>query len=74
MPKKNDDLFGELFAINGDGCTDAVETALMFMMFDEIHNEIVREQCPQIATTYDIDDYEINGRTIDLDDMDIEGI
>lgn len=36
-------LFGNLFDLNGDGKTDTAETALMFMMFNEIQKEDERK-------------------------------
>lgn len=63
-PKKDSGLFGSIFDLNGDGRTDAVETALMFMLFDELEQEEKRKAHPR---AYD-------DNITDLDDMDIEGI
>ncbi len=70
----NPDLFGGLFDLNGDGKTDAAETALMFMLFDEMQKEEKRKNQMPSCTTIDLDDFDTDPLTIDLDDMDIEGI
>ena len=73
-PQKGSGLFGNFFDLNNDGRTDAGEAALMFMMFDEIQQEEERKRQAQVSRTYDIDDIDLDDSTIDLDDMDIEGI
>lgn len=72
-PQKDSGIFGSLFDLNGDGRTDAAEVALMFMLFDELQRE-ENEPKTQALRTYDIDDFDVDKRVIDLDDLNIEGI
>lgn len=75
MFKKGHDFFGNFFDLNGDGKTDAVETAMMFAMFDEEQEEERRQQ-EQLSSpsVTDLDDISLDDYTTDLDDLDIEGI
>jgi len=60
-PSKPDGgLFGSLFDLNGDGITDCGEAALMFMLFNELRKDEKEHNS-----------YE---KTVDLDDLDIDGI
>ena len=68
-PKKDGGLFGNIFDLNGDGRTDAAETALMFMTFNEMQKEEERKRRARASGTYALGDTET-----DLDDLDIEGI
>jgi len=62
-PKDDNGLFGDLFDLNGDSKTDAAEAALMFMMFHELAKEDKEKQSQHPEN-----------RTVDIDDMDIDGI
>lgn len=55
-------IFGNIFDLDGDGKTDCIETALMFAMFNEMTKDDERKNQTQM------------NRSINLDDMDIEGI
>lgn len=57
-------IIGNPFDLNLDGRTDAAETALMLMMFDEIQQE---ENHKKRARSFE-------EKVVDLDDMDIPGI
>ena len=64
MVKKNGSLFGNIFDLNGDGVTDALEAALGFMIIEEMEDEEDFEQSEQMADLYDLDALD------DLDDWD----
>ena len=57
-PNKDSGLFGNFFDLNGDGKTDAAETALMLMLFDEMQKEEKNER--PVKKSFN--------RTVDLDD------
>jgi len=62
-PKKDSGIFGNMFDLNGDGRTDAAETALFCMILDELQQEEDKSSSRVIRDNI-----------MDLDDMDIEGI
>ena len=72
--EKKRGFFDGLFDLNGDGRTDTSEMALMFMMFDEMQKEEERNSQMPASTTYDLDEFDFDERTTDLDDLDIDGI
>ncbi len=73
-PKNDSGLFGNFFDLTGDGRTDAGEAALMFMMFNEIQEEEEHKRSARLSKTYDLDDFDFDDTTMDIDDLDIEGV
>lgn len=71
---KDSGLFGNLFDLNGDGKTDTAETALMFMMFNEMQKEEERKKQASVPKILDLDEINIDEKITDLDDLDIAGI
>lgn len=72
--QKDSGLFGNLFDLNGDDKTDTAETALMFMMFNEMQKEEERKKQASVPKILDLDEINIDEKITDLDDLDIAGI
>ncbi len=75
-PNQNKDSgwLGNLYDLDGDGHTDAAETALMFMIFDEMQKEAEQQKQAQQSKTYDLDEWDLNPNEVDMDSLDIKGI
>ena len=60
-------FLGHPFDLNRNGKNDPAEAALMMMVFDDIENQIDEEKAAEIPSR-------TAHTTINIDDMDIEGI